>query len=336
VEDRNQLIPTMKKILLILGLLGALVFAAPAQADTVIAVTNGAGSYSTNHLAFYDANGTHLILDGVHGSATVTYPDQTTLSFPYKQTVSGLSVTGSWTGADESGYVYTATVQEDLVQTRHGGSGRGGGYQTVTVTSLVGGKITYDYAGAYAPPLVAPVITGDSTQTTVMLSWTAAGGGVPPYTYAVYDLNGVDVADTTGLTATVTGLTLGTAYTYTILTTDSAGRKIKSAPATVYTSGPTLNTVFTYDPATNTVTATWTADPTAVGYSVFYFDWASGTWVDGADTTGTSAIVAGWSPDVYVSFYIAAYDANGGETDYDQQLVYVQAPPPPPPRETDD
>jgi hypothetical protein len=101
-----------------------------------------------------------------------------------------------------------------------------------------------------------------------------------------------------------------------------------SAPASVYTLGPTLNTVYTYNPADNTVTATWTADPTAVSYSVFYYDWASGTWMDGADTTGTSATVSGWSPDVYVSFYIAAYDVDGVETDYDQQMVSVQAPPP--------
>src|SRR6266850_6799955 len=146
----------MKKAFLILGLLGAFMFAGQAKADTVITVTNGTGSYTTNHLAFYDANGTYLVLDGVHGIATVTYPDQTVLTFPYSQSVSGLSVTGSWSGADESGYLYTATVQESLVQTRHGGSGRGGGYRTIIITSLLRGVITYDYAGAYAPPLVAP------------------------------------------------------------------------------------------------------------------------------------------------------------------------------------
>jgi len=324
----------MKKALQILVLVGSLVFAGQAKADTVVTVRNGTGSYSSNRLAFYDANGTYLVLDGVHGIATITYPDQTVLTFPYRQTVSGLSVTGSWSGADESGYLYTATVHETLVQTRHGGSGRGGGYRTIIVTSLAGGVITYDYAGAYAPPLVAPVVTWDSTQTSVTLSWTAASGGVPPYSYSVFDQNGTDVADTADLTATVTGLALGTAYTFTVLTTDSAGRQKKSAPASVYTLGPTLNTVYTYNPEDNTVTATWTADPyavsPAVSYSVFYYDWFFGVWVDGADTTGTSATVSGWSPDVYIPFYIAAYDVNGVETDYDQQSVSVQAPPPPP------
>jgi hypothetical protein len=193
-------------------LLGAGVLAGPAKADTVISVTNGTGTYSTNYLAFTDANGTHLVLDGVNGMVTITYPDQTGATFPYHQTVSELAVTGSWTGVDESGYVYTASVKETLVQTKHSGSGRGGGYKTITVTSLAGGTITYDYAGAYAPPLVAPVITGDSTQTSVTLTWTAASGGVPPYLYAVYDQNSVDVANTTGLTATITGLTASTAY----------------------------------------------------------------------------------------------------------------------------
>src|SRR5882762_2750090 len=329
----------MKKALQIFVLVGSLIFAGQAKADTVVTVRNGTGSYSSNHLAFYDANGTYLVLDGVHGIATITYPDQTLLTFPYSQTVSGLSVTGSWSGADESGYLYTATVQETLVQTRHGGSGRGGGYRTIIVTSLAGGTITYDYAGAYAPPLVAPVVTWDSTQTSVTLTWTAASGGVPAYTYSVFDQNGTDVADTAGLTATVTGLTPETSYAYTVVTTDSAGKQITSAPVTVYTLSPTLNTVYTYNPADNTVTATWTADPyavsPAVSYSVFYYDWALGMWVDGADTTGTSATVSGWSPNIYISFYIAAYDVNGVETDYDQQSVSVQAPPPPPPPEDD-
>src|SRR5882672_11343276 len=105
----------MKTTLLVLGLASAFGLVNQTKADTVITVTNGTGSYSSNYLAFYDANGTHLVLDGVHGIVTITYPDQTLLSFPYSQTVSGLSVTGSWSGADESGYVYTATVQENLV-----------------------------------------------------------------------------------------------------------------------------------------------------------------------------------------------------------------------------
>jgi hypothetical protein len=178
--------------------------------------------------------------------------------------------------------------------------------------------------------VAAPVVAWDSTQTSVTLSWTAASGGVPPYIYSVYDENGTQVADTADLTATVTGLALGTAYTFTVLTTDSAGRQTTSAPVTAYTLGPTLNTVYTYNPVDNTVTATWDADPTAVSYSVFYYDWFLGVWVDGADTTGTTATVSGWSSNVYIPFDVAAYDANGVETDYDQQLVSVQPPPPPP------
>jgi hypothetical protein len=324
----------MKKPWIIWVGLAILALAGQAKADTVIVVTNGSGTYSTDYLAFYDANGTHLILDGVKGLVTMTYPDQSVAAYPYSQAVSGLSVTGSWSGTDESGYAYTASVAENLVQTRHSGSGRGAGYRTFITTSLGSGQISYDYAGAYAPPLVAPVLTGDATSTSVTLSWTAASGGVPPYTYSVYDQTGADLADLTDLSLLITGLAPGTAYDYTVVTTDSAGRQITSA-ATVYTLPPSLNTVYTYNAADNSVTATWTTDPTAVSYSVFYYDWTLGTWVDGADTTGTSATVSGWSPNVYISFYIAAYDANGVETDYDQQLVTVQPPPPPPPPSDD-
>jgi len=320
----------MKSLLLLFGVIATTAFSVPAKADTVITVTNGTGTYSANYLAFYDVNGTHLTLDGVNGVVTIVYPDQKTLTYPYSQTTSGLSITGTWSGADEWGYFYTASVQEYLVQTKHSGSGRGGGYRTYTTTSLSHGVITYDYAGAYAPPLVAPVPSYTSTSTDVTLTWTAAGGGVAPYTYSVIDQNGIDILDTTGLTATFSGLAPSTGYFYTLVTTDSAGRQI-STSIDAFTQAPTLNTEYTYDPVTNSVTATWDPAPGAVSYSVFYYDWFLGVWIDGADTTGTTATVSGWDPDVYIPFYIAAYDANGVETDYDQQLVYVQAPPPPPP-----
>jgi hypothetical protein len=326
----------MKTTFLVLILVSEFGFMAQTKADTLITVTNGVGSYSANYLAFYDATGTHVVLDGVHGVVTITYPDQTVLSYPYRQTVSGLSVTGSWTGTDEWNYNYTATVQEQLVQTRHSGSGRGGGYRTIIVTSLLRGTITYDYAGAYAPPLLAPEVSWNSTQTSVTLSWNSASGGVPPYSYSVFDENSVNLGVTTELTAIITGLSPGTAYTFTVATTDSAGRQV-SAPISVSTLGPTLNTVYAYDPISNSVTATWTADPyapsPAVSYSVFYYDWYLGSWVDGADTTETTATVSGWSPNVYIPFYVAAYDANGIETDYDQQTVSVQAPPATPPQD---
>jgi hypothetical protein len=321
----------MKQALFALGLVAVFLSARPAVADTTVVVTNGTGTYRTGYLSFYDANGTFVVLDGGNGVVSLTYPDGTFSSFAYSQTVSGLSVTGTWDGTDESGYVYTASVQEYLMQTRHSGSGKGGGYRTFITTSLRDGQISYDYAGAYAPPLVAPVITATSTQTSVTLAWTSASGGIPPYSYSIFDQSGNDVADTTDLTSTISGLTAQTAYDYIIQTTDSAGRQIDSSPITVYTLAPTLDTVYTYNAADNSATATWDPDPTAVSYSVFYYDWALGMWIDGADTTGTSATVSGWSPDVSIPFYVAAYDANGIETDYDQQLVSVQPPPPPPP-----
>jgi mannan endo-1,4-beta-mannosidase len=104
------------------------------------------------------------------------------------------------------------------------------------VTIVSNGTILYHYAGAYAPPLIAPVLSGTSTTTSITLKWTAASGGVPPYSYKVYDaVSGMLVRTTTGLTATLTGFAPETSHTYSIQTVDHAGRHIRSNYVTITT-----------------------------------------------------------------------------------------------------
>ena len=319
-----------------IGLLILACSAPAAHADTLITVNNSGGSYSGNTLTFNDVNGTHLVLNGSASTVTLTYSDQTVLTYPYSQTVSGLTVTGSWNGIDEWGYSYTASVHENLIQTKHSGSGRGGGYKTYITTSVGSGTIVYDYAGAYAPPLIAPTVSWTATSSSITLTWTKASGGVAPYSYSVLDQSGVDVLDTTSLTASFAGLAPASSYVYTILTTDNAGRVVASVPTYAYTDNPTLDTVYTYNANSNTVSVMWSPAPNAVSYSVFYYDSNLGMWVDGADTTGNSATISGWSPQVYITFYIAAFDPNGVETDYDEQVVTVTVTEPSPPDGSDD
>jgi hypothetical protein len=69
-------------------------------------------------------------------------------------------------------------------------------------------------------PVTGLTVTG-STQTTVSLDWQAGGGTVAGY--HVYHRGGALIADTTATHYTVTGLTCGTPYAFSVRAFDSTG-----------------------------------------------------------------------------------------------------------------
>ncbi|MEW9555382.1 glycoside hydrolase family 15 protein [Nonomuraea sp. NPDC050783] len=78
----------------------------------------------------------------------------------------------------------------------------------------------------------------DITTTSVKLTWTAAGAGSNPIAgYDVY-AGGEKVASATGLSATVTGLTPSTTYSFTVKAKDSTGLSGPASPATSVTTAP--------------------------------------------------------------------------------------------------
>lgn len=88
------------------------------------------------------------------------------------------------------------------------------------------------------PPPTLPAPTGlevtGSTGTTVSLAWTGVGGAA---SYAVFR-GGVRVGSPTGTSFTDSGLTAGTAYSYTVAAADSSGvLGPQSAPVGVTTPG---------------------------------------------------------------------------------------------------
>lgn len=104
-------------------------------------------------------------------------------------------------------------------------------------TGVVTG-ITWQFvsSGDTPPPLAAPTglhATG-ATDTSVSLSWTGVSGAA---SYTVYR-GGAQVGSTGGTSFTDTGLTAGTAYTYTVAAATSSGAlSPSSAPVSATTSG---------------------------------------------------------------------------------------------------
>jgi chitinase len=83
------------------------------------------------------------------------------------------------------------------------------------------------------PPAVPTGLkTGTVTSSSVGLSWTAVSGATG---YAVYR-DGVKVQTVTGTSATVSGLTASTAYSFQVAATNDAGESAKSATVTATTS----------------------------------------------------------------------------------------------------
>jgi M6 family metalloprotease-like protein/uncharacterized repeat protein (TIGR02543 family) len=135
---------------------------------------------------------------------------------------------------------------------------------TVTATNGKGAGSASSVSNAVIPATVPSAPTGVSavagiSSATVTFSASASNGGsaITGYTVTSSPSGGIDSnAGTTGLSHTITGLTPGTSYTFTVKATNIAGNSAASTPvsnAVVPTSQPTLSLsqtsmVFGYTP----------------------------------------------------------------------------------------
>ncbi|MEU8630196.1 glycosyl hydrolase family 18 protein [Streptomyces sp. NPDC048669] len=165
-----------------------------------------------------------------------------------------------------------------------------------------------------APGALKPT---DVTARTASLSWTAATAGDFPV--ASYDIlaGGEVVGSATATTsATVTGLTPATAYSFTVRAKDTRGNtSAESAPLAVTTVDPATDTSPPTAPGTlhstatdsSSVTLAWTAstDNQRVAAYDIYRGTTLATTVSGTTTTAT---IGGLSPSTSYTFTVKARD----------------------------
>jgi chitodextrinase len=171
------------------------------------------------------------------------------------------------------------------------------------------------------PDTVAPTaatnlaVTG-TTSSTVSLSWFAASDDVAVTNYDIY-MNGVlkTSVSSSNLTATITGLTPETLYSFYVVAKDAAPN---SSPASNTVNGTT--TIFIPDTETptaptnlavtgsssSTVSLSWTASTDNIGVTS-YDVYVNSTFK--SSVSGTTAIVNGLTPVTMYSFYVVAKDA---------------------------
>jgi len=170
-------------------------------------------------------------------------------------------------------------------------------------------------ADTTAPSVPTGLISSNITQTGCSLSWTAATDNVGVTGYDVYQ--GTTLKTTvTSTSASITGLTAGTAYSFSVKAKDAAGNLSASSTsvnvtttAAADTTAPTTPTGLAASNITQTgCTLSWTASSDNIG--VTGYDVYQGTTLK-TSVTSTSASITGLTAATLYSFSVKAKDAAG-------------------------
>ena len=204
------------------------------------------------------------------------------------------------------GTTYSFTVSAHDAAGNHSAASNG----LDVATSACGGG-----ADTAAPSVPTGLHSTATTTTTVALAWTASTDNVGVTGYTAYS-NGADAGTGAGTSRTITGLTCGTSYAFTVDAYDAAGNHSTRTTALNVSTDPCPDTTPPSVPAglhstgatANSVSLAWTAstdDVGVTGYTTYRGGVSVGT---GA---GTSSTVAGLTCGTSYAFRVDAYDAAG-------------------------
>lgn len=278
--------------------------AQPGQPITLTATIPDSGQSNPGPIAL--AGMKQAVDFSITGSpATATTIGSKTGSIPIGAPLPNPAMTATYTPSAPGTYTFTPTAYTLSVDT-----GIIGWLDTpcTLLTPPAPPALTIEVANNVPIPAApANLQTTGKTHNSVSLSWTASAGAT---SYKVY--NGDTLADTvTGTTATVTGLAPSTAYTFTVIASNSAGDSPPSAPVTATTDEPPVTKpnaptgLQVTGTTTNTVSLSWTASPTAASYDVY-----NGSAI-AVSVTGTSATVTGLAPNTSYTFTVVAKNSAG-------------------------
>ncbi len=167
---------------------------------------------------------------------------------------------------------------------------------TYWVTAVVGGTESAASSSVFVTPVaITPDVPTGLAATpgdgSVALSWTPSAHAL---SYRVYR-DGVLVSSPSGTSATVSSLTNGTPYSFTVVAVNGAAASAASSPlsATPVASAPSAPTGLTATAGNAQVALTWTSPAGATGYRVYrggvlVASVASASYTDTGLTNGTA------------------------------------------------
>jgi chitodextrinase len=207
------------------------------------------------------------------------------------------------------------------------------GNRSAKATTLVSTSTCPPAADTQAP--TAPMnLVGSATTTTASLSWTASTDDVGVTGYSVYRSGSV-IGSTSSTGYSISGLSCGNSYTFSVDAFDAAGNHSVKAtvvvptatcPPPADTQAPTAPTNLVGSATTTTASLSWTASTDNVGvtgYSVYQGSSVIGT----TSTAGYS--ISGLSCGSSYTFSVDAFDAAGNRSGKTSVVVPTATCPPP-------
>jgi len=245
---------------------------------------------------------------------------------------SGQTVTLNWTASANAtlgydiyqgpapGPVSSTPIQQHVMGTTATVSGLPFGQSYVFAVAAVSttgvSPVSSEAAATLVPAAPASVMVSSSGAGSLTLSWTASSGAS---TYNVFEATAAGAEGTTpvqaGLTAasaTLSALTPGKRYFFTVIALDSEGASSPSAEASG-TVIPAAPTGLAAAAGNGSVSLSWTGSSGAASYNVY--DGTTSAGVNGQPVmtgiTTTSATVSGLNNGTTYYFTVAAVDAGG-------------------------
>jgi uncharacterized protein (TIGR02145 family) len=240
---------------------------------------------------------------------------QATVSFTAPSSTGGSAITGYTVTSSPGGLTGTGTGTPITVT----GLTNGTAYTfTVVATNAVGSSVASSASAAVTPatipgaPTSVTAVAGNA-QATVSFTAPSSTGGSAITGYTVTSSPGGLTGTGTGTPITVTGLTNGTAYTFTVVATNAVGNSVASSASTAVTPAtvPGAPTIGTAVAGNAQATVSFTAPSSTGGSAITGYTVTSSPGGLTGTGTGTPITVTGLTNGTAYTFNVVATNAVG-------------------------